>query len=41
MDSLITWKVIFPLDMSLPNNLLLLSIKFYIENQKKRKVKFH
>lgn len=36
MDSLITWKMILPFEMGLPNNILFpLSIKVYIENQKK------
>lgn len=37
MDSLITWKVILPFEMSLPDNISdLISIKFYIENQRKK-----
>jgi len=39
MDNLITWKVILPFEMSLPDNILdLITIKFYIENRRKKYV---
>lgn len=37
MGSLFTWKVILPFKMSLPYNIsYLISIKFYIENRRKK-----
>lgn len=37
MNSLITWKVILPFEISLPDSTLdLIPIKFYLENQTKK-----